>query len=433
MVRRLQYIFVVLFCCSVGLLRAQKENIDVMFVSTSGDTSYVKIKSIADERISGGVTVVDEKGGTTKVTAKTVQYMKVLNTNEEYFARPYDKKHVFMRIVLKGEIGLFEYQYREKKGSKYKIENEYFVEKPSEEKFSPFTKKNYRDIVNYWMKDNQSLVNKVNDKYYTYDDKEAIVEEYNNWLKNGKPGKTWTKEEGNFTIPENTYNYIETPKPPRPSYDPDLYGSRFGLEIPVFASYSIINYPDQLNNLVRTKSGGFGYYVGAGVRMNAGRSFSFRLGLNFKMKRYSSEYVVFDTSDSTQYLATEHGDFHLMGTYFGLSYDTRTFFIGAILDVAYYNHAKFRYELQTMGGQKLPAFDDKSSIIAEKLKTQVDLSVVFGYKFSLLNKQLNLKPSFMYSFPLSKLFNIQSTNGLGLNGYLVQLGLFVDLGFKKRG
>src|SRR5690606_15435041 len=131
LVRRLQYIFVVLFCCSVGLLRAQKENIDVMLVSTSGDTSYVKIKSIADERISGGVTVVDEKGGTTKVTAKTVQYMKVLNTNEEYFARPYDKKHVFMRIVLKGEIGLFEYQYREKKGSKYKIENEYFVEKPS--------------------------------------------------------------------------------------------------------------------------------------------------------------------------------------------------------------------------------------------------------------------------------------------------------------
>ncbi len=421
-----------MLCFSGSLAWAQKENVDVMMVSSSGDTSYVKIKSIAEERISGGVTVVDEKGGTTKVNAKSVQYLKIINTNEEYFARPYDKKMVFMRIVLKGEIGLFEYQYREKKGSNYKVENEYFVEKPSEEKFSPFTKKNYRDVVNEWMIDNEALVKKVNDKYYTYDDKEAIVEEYNNWLKNGKPGKTWTREEGNFTLPQTTYNYVETPKEPRAVYDPDMYGSRFGLEIPLFGTYSIINYPDQLNNLVRSKSGGFGYHLGIGARVNAGKSFSFRAGLNFKMKRYISEFVVFNTTDSLQYLATEHGNFYLMGTYFGFSYDTRTFFIGAMLDIAYYNHAKFRYDLQTMNGVKLPSFDDKESIIAEKLRTQADLSIVFGYKFSLLNKQLNLKPSFIYSFPLSRLFHVQGTNGLGLNAYLVQLGLFVDIGFKKK-
>ncbi len=402
-------------------------------VTNGGDTTHAQIKSINDERISGGVTIVDEKGGTTRLNAKSIQYMKIIGTNEEYFSRNNsENKPVLMRLVLKGEIGLFEYQYREKSGNKYKIINEYFVEKPKDEKFSAFTRKNYKDIVNDWMKDAESLVLKVNDKYYTYDDKEAIVEEYNNWLKNGKPGKTWTREEGNFTLPQNTYSHIETPKPPKPAYDPDLYGSRFGLELPIFVNYSIINYPDQLNNVVRSKSGGFGYYVGAGVRMNAGKKFSFRLGINFKMKRYASEYIVFNTTDSMQYLASERGDFNLMGTYFGFSYDTRNFFIGALLDVSYYNHQNYRYELSSLTGVPLPAFKDNKSILAEKIKTQADLSIMFGYKFALFNNQLNLKPTFMYSFPLSKLFNVQGTNGLGLNAYLVQLGLTIDVGFRKK-
>jgi hypothetical protein len=270
-----KWIILVILVLSTAVLQAQKELVNGTIVTLQGETLTVKIKPASEDKLAKGISVYnDTTEEFKKYSSKDISYFKY--ENDEFFAKTADgeDKPVFMKKEIDGPATLFTHTYKIEKGNDKVEVVDYYVEKKETGKFKLMNKKTFKTDMADFYSDYEALSEKIKGSYYTYDEKEATVEEYNDWVKQGKPGKTWTKEDGNYTHTDNNNNNTNNDNNNngnnnRNNWKEELPydGSKFAIEIPIMANYSMI-YSDNLVTAVGVKnsSGGFGYNVGVGLR-----------------------------------------------------------------------------------------------------------------------------------------------------------------------
>jgi hypothetical protein len=188
---------------------------------------------------------------------------------------------------------------------------------------------------------------------------------------------------------------------------------------------------------VQTKNGGFGYNFGAGARFDITPSILVRTGFTVRNKRFDAYYQAYDP-DTNLYNVNETGNINYFGLYAMLHYESRNLILGGGFDLSFANIYSAKYRITDMGGNIHGGNEDESqSIIAPNgFNVQFDLTFNFGYKINIASDRVRLKPVFQYSIPLVTLFDLNLPTSpptqAGVSGYLVQLGMIVDVGFKKK-
>lgn len=453
---RYQWVLTILFIFTASFAQAQSDLVDGTIVTLQGETLSVKIKPAQADKLAKGISIYnDTTEEFTKLNTKNISYFKYADS--EYFAKTVDGKLVFMEREMDGAAQLYTYTYKVEKGNDRVEVVDYYVEKKEDGKFKLMDKKTFKNDMSEFYSDDQALSEKIKGGYYTYNEKEATVEEYNDWVAQGKPGKTWRKEDGNYTKQNgsetnndsnNNNNNSNNGRRFNPEPDNEYDGSKFGIDIPVMANYSLIT-SDQIVSQVGVKntSGGFGYSGGIGLRWQLGRAFFWRNGLSVKMKRFHSTYMA--TDDASNLLSVdEYGNLHQLGWYSSLHMELGNFIFGAGFDLAFGSIYRADYSIKNSSGQVIYTGEaDPQSIIAQdtatgnnKFNAQFDISLTLGYKIRLANGAFNIKPAFQYTLPLVSMFDIQVSglgppsffNRTGVYGSTINLGIIFDIGFPKK-
>lgn len=452
-----KWIFIFFLFFTGSFLQAQTDDfVNGTIVTVGGETLSVKMKPAKADKLAKGVSIFnDTTQEYTKLTAKNISYFKY--NDEEYFAKPVDGKQVFMEKVIEGSAQLYTYTYKEEKGNKMVEVVDYYVEKKEDGKFKLMTKKTFKNDMSEFYSDNVALTDKIKANYYTYDEKEATVEEYNDWVAQGKPGKTWRKEDGNYTqntdsnnnnnnSNNNTNNNSNNNNSNNSStiYD----GSKFGIDIPLMANYSLINTDNAVTQAgVRNSSNGFGYNLGIGLRWQLSKTIFWRNGLSFRTKRFHSNYAVTTDTTGSIGVADEYGTLHNIGIYSAMHLEFGNFILGGGIDLSFAQIYRADYSIKNSAGAVIDNTQNTDvSIIAQqngknKFNVQFDMNLILGYKFRIANGALNIKPIFQYTVPLVSLFDLpqiyqgQPTsfyNRTGTYGFLISLGVIVDIGFPAK-
>lgn len=446
-----RWFLLILISFSSITINAQKDNINGTIVTLSGETLSVKIKPAQEDKLAKGISIYnDTTEEYKKLTAKDIKYFKY--EDSEYFSKTVDGKEVFMEREIDGPATLYTYHYKVEKGNDRVEVVDYYVEKKETGSFKLMNKKTFKTDMSDFYSDDEALSDKIKGGYYSYTEKEATVEEYNDWVAQGKPGKTWRKEDGNYTKDNgdqsnNTNNNNNTNNTNNRENKNSFYdGSKFGIDIPLLANYSIIS-SDQLVTQVGVKnsSNGFGYNLGIGLRWQLSKTIFWRNGVNFRMKRFHSNYAAQDTAGNN-YNVDEYGNLHYFGIYSALHLEFGNFILGAGFDISFGNVYRADYSIKdNTGFEVYKEQNQPTSIIAQKndknnFNAQFDLNLILGYKIRLANGACNLKPVFQYTIPLVSMFDVPVTgigppsfyNRTGVNGFLINLGVIVDVGFPPK-
>ena len=456
-----KWILLVIIFITSSVLRAQSDDlINGTIVTVQGETLSVKIKPAQPDKLAKGISVYnDTTQEFTKLTGKDIKYFKY--EESEYFAKTVDNKLVFMEREIDGPAQLFTYTYKVEKGNDRVEVVDYYVEKKDDGTLKLMTKKTFKSDMSDFYSDDEALSEKIKNAYYTYDEKEATVEEYNDWVAQGKPGKTWRKEDGNYTKENgndpnygnnnnnnnNTNNNYYNTNNNRNSRNANTFydGSKFAIDIPLLANYSIISADNLVTAAgVKNTSNGFGYNLGIGVRWQLSKTFFWRNGVQFRMKRFHSTYAAQDTAGN-QYGVEEYGNLHYFGIYSAMHMEFGNFILGAGFDLSVASVYKADFTIKdNTGAVVYNETNQSNSIIAHdnstqknKFNAQFDLNLILGYKVRLIKGALNLKPIFQYTIPLVSMFDVPISgagipsfyNRTGVYGFLINLGVVVDIGF----
>jgi hypothetical protein len=449
---RHQWILVIILVISTAHLNAQADLINGTVVTVEGETLSVKIKPAQADKLAKGISVYnDTTEEYTKLTTKNISYFKY--NDAEYFAKPVDGKLVFMEREIDGPAQLYTYTYKVEKGNDRVEVVDFYVEKKETGTFKLMNKKTFKTDMADFYSDDEALADKIKGGYYSYNEKEATVEEYNDWVAQGKPGKTWTKEDGNYTKVNgnennnnNSNNTTNNNSNNRNNRDTYYDGSKFGIDIPLMADFSIISSDPLVKQAnVINSSNGFGYNGGIGLRWQLSKSIFWRNGFSVRMKRFHSNYAAQDTSGN-QYNVDEYGNLHYFGLYSTIHFELGNFILGAGFEASFANVYRADYSIKNNTGQVVYNEQNQpNSIIAEKnnqnnFNGQFDMNFILGYKIRMANGAFNLKPVFQYTMSLVSMFDVPITgigfpsfyNKTGVYGSLINLGFIVDIGFPPK-
>lgn len=416
-----------------------------IIVLSNGDTLKVRIKPDRDERMCKQIQVWDVNSNSPKrYQPRELKYFS-LNKQNYYSLKDDEGKSVFMEAKIEGEATLFAYTYREEKGKK-EIVTDFYIRKQGGGLIKvPTQPSRFRNDMALYFNDYPQLSAKISDKTYGYYDMEAVTEEYNAWAKAGKPKQSTPdliQDEQRTPGPKLVKNKVEVEK-----------GSRIGLDIPLFATYNFVNYPTTLNQLYTTKTIGFGFDLGVGMRIRLLRGLTMRTGVNMRDKgmKVSSDVLPVQGVDGNGNVITfnlklrEQGRMYYPGIYLNLGQEWSHFHVGGGFNLSFYSfyRGKYSVESQFVNFQEDPS---SSSFIVHGLTDNEGRPKNFNMQFDIhfsvggrikVGEYLTLKPTIMYAVPMVPLYNsgieVQgsfSSTELNVSGYQLKFGLITDLGFK---
>lgn len=450
-------IYLLLLACVPAVMGLNAQvNIDDFepgkIVLSNGDTLNVRIKPDRDEKMSRQIQVFDVQNSTQKkYLPKDLKYY-TLNKVEYFALKDEEGKAVFMELKIKGEANLYGYTYKEEKGKK-EVVTDYYIRKQGGGLIKvPTQPSRFRSDMSVYFSDHPTIPEKITHKQYGYFDMEYITEEYNEWVKAGKPkAPVSLQPDDRDKGPRLIKNKVEQEK-----------GSRVGLDIPLFATYNFVSYPALLNQIYTTKTIGFGFDLGAGVRIRLIRGLNMRMGINIldKGMRVTAqnspvEIQLSDGTNTTGYISfNERGRMYYPGLYLGMSQEWSHFHVGGGFNLLFYSFYRGRYDYTltyTSGGSQIVQSSDESkakgSFLVHNLlldaqgrspnfNTQFDIHFSVGGRFK-IGDNITLKPTLMYSIPMVSLYpsgiEVQgsfSNTQLNVSGYQLKLGLITDIGFK---
>jgi hypothetical protein len=101
------------------------------------------------------------------------------------------EEFAFMQVVDKGELTLYQLDLeRDKKGEIEVYETQYYVKKTTEKAAIRVKENNFKKDVGALVKDNEDMLDEVNNKDLVFEDLEKVIKEYNAWsLKEGNKNK----------------------------------------------------------------------------------------------------------------------------------------------------------------------------------------------------------------------------------------------------
>ena len=414
------------------------------------------IKPDRDDRLARQVQVWDEQN-----LAPRRYQPKDLNgfvlENEEFAAKKEaDGRKVFMKVLEKGPVTLYGYTYREDKGKKEIVTDYYLEKKGTGFKLVPSAKGKFRTEMSYYFADDFELAQKIDDKAYVHSDMEMVVSEYNERRQPSKPvannnNNNVTPRDSSGTTPvirNDPPQVDDTDRPILRANVPERPRKTIGVEAMALATYTLISYPNTLNQLYRTSSGGAGFEVGLGFRATVARGLTFRTGINIRDKAFkftaSNLQLVDGQGNVTSAAINESGRTYYPGIYFNIGQEWKYFMVGGGFNTSFYSAYRGKYSYTTSSG--FSGGDDKAkgSLMVHDINRpdgsennfnmQFDINLTVGGRFAVGDK-LTLKPVLMYSIPMVPLFNsgVNINNGLSnvelnVNAYTLKLGLIVDFG-----
>jgi len=413
-------------------------------VLSNGDTLSVQIRDDRDEKMSRQVQVWDPQNNAPKrYQPKDLKFFTVNKVN--YYSLKNDEgRGVFMEAKIEGEATLYGYTYREEKGKKDIVTDFYIKKKGGGLIKVPTQNGKFKTDMALYFSDFPQLSEKIANKQYSYSDMEAVTEEYNEWVKLGKP-----KRDERFAA--------EKPGPKLVNNKPqEDKGARVGIDIPIFATYNFISYPSILNQLYTTRTIGFGFDVGLGARFRLVRGLTLRAGINIRDKgmKISTDNLPIQVTDQNGNLypdalkVREQGRMYYPGIYLNLGQEWSHWHVGGGFNLSFYSFYRGKYSLESANYPQLNETVDKSkgSFIVHDLNnsdgrdknfnTQFDIHFSVGGRFK-VGDFVILKPTLTYAIPMIPLYNsgqtVQgafSTNELNVSGYQLKIGLITDIGFK---
>ena len=442
------FVFLVVLLFSVFSAGAQVTISDFdpgIIVLSSGDTLKVRIKPEREERMSKQIQVWDvNSNGPKRYQARELKFYS-LNKQNFYSLKDEEGKSVFMEAKVEGDATLFSYAYREENGKK-EVVSDYYVRKKGGGLIKvPTQPSRFRNDMALYFNDYPQLAAKITGKTYGYFDMEAVTEEYNAWTNSGKPKETrpdQQRDEPQTTGPKLVRNKVEQEK-----------GSRFGLDVPVFATYNFVNYPTSLNQLYSTRTIGFGFDVGLGARIRLVRGLTMRAGINMRDKgmKISSDVLPVQGIDANGNVINftlkvrEQGRMYYPGIYLNLGQEWSHFHVGGGFNMSFYSFYRGSYTVESQYGNAEEDPANSSFIVhgltdsegqGKNFNMQFDIHMAVGGRIK-VGEFITLKPTLMYAVPMLPLYNsginVQSSfsnTELNVSGYQLKFGLITDLGFK---
>lgn len=432
---------------SVAGLKAQVSIDDFdpgVIVLSNGDSLQVRIKPDREERMSRQIQVWDaQNNGPKRYQPKDVKFFSV-NKENFYALKEEEGRSVFMQQKVAGAANLFGYTYREDKGKK-EIVTDFYIKKEGGGLIKvPTQPSKFKSDMALYFSDFPELSEKIATKQYGYYDMEAVTEEYNAWIKAGKP-----KNDDRFTSEPSGPKLVNN----KPKEDNN---NRIGIDIPLYASYNFVSYPTALNQLYTTRTIGFGFDVGIGARFRLVRGLTLRTGVNFRDKgmKVSSDNLQIQIKDNNgnQYTdilkVREQGRMYYPGIYLNLGQEWSHFHVGGGFNLSFYSFYRGKYSLESQNFPQLNETVDRSKVSfivhdltdsegrGKNFNMQFDINFSVGGRFK-IGEFITLKPTIMYSIPMIPLYNsgvsVQgsfSTTELNVTGYQLKIGLITDIGFK---
>jgi hypothetical protein len=97
------------------------------------------------------------------------------------------EEFAFMQVVDKGELTLYQLDLeRDKKGEIEVYETQYYVKKTTEKAAIRIKENNFKKDIGALVKDNEDMLDEVNNKDLVFEDLEKVIKDYNAWaLKKG--------------------------------------------------------------------------------------------------------------------------------------------------------------------------------------------------------------------------------------------------------
>ena len=101
------------------------------------------------------------------------------------------EEFAFMQVVDKGELTLYQLDLeRDKKGEIEVYETQYYVKKTTEKAAIRIKENNFKKDIGALVKDNEDMLDEVNNKDLVFEDLEKVIKDYNAWaLKEGNKNK----------------------------------------------------------------------------------------------------------------------------------------------------------------------------------------------------------------------------------------------------
>lgn len=400
---------------SVAGLKAQVSINDFdpgVIVLSNGDSLQVRIKPDREERMSRQIQVWDaQNNGPKRYQPKDVKFFSV-NKENFYALKEEEGRSVFMQQKVAGAANLFGYTYREDKGKK-EIVTDFYIKKEGGGLIKvPTQPSKFKSDMALYFSDFPALSEKIATKQYGYYDMEAVTEEYNAWIKAGKP-----KNDDRFTSEPSGPKLVNN----KPKEDNN---NRIGIDIPLYASYNFVSYPTALNQLYTTRTIGFGFDVGIGARFRLVRGLTLRTGVNFRDKgmKVSSDNLQIQIKDNNgnQYTdilkVREQGRMYYPGIYLNLGQEWSHFHVGGGFNLSFYSFYRGKYSLESQNFPQLNETVDRSKVSfivhdltdsegrGKNFNMQFDINFSVGGRFK-IGEFITLKPTIMYSIPMIPLYN----------------------------
>ena len=440
MVRRhISFLFLLILWGSVCQLKAQTTTeIEAGYVvSGSGDTLRGYLKPVREDRPGRSVSFFQTPDADAqKFTPKTIKGFGYGETQFE--TGMVEDRMEFLRVDMSGAINLLIFTERVKKGGGYTSVQRQFIRLQGSTRTFEINKGNFRKEMVIHVSDHPTLTQRIRDKALGYDDLGAIIEEYNEWVKAGKPRQAWEPENGNYTLNPKD-DEAEFQKAARPENQQE--GGKWGIEMPLMASWGFLN-TDQQINFLRPTAPGTNLYAGLGMRYRISPEFLLRFGLNYAQKNFKVGFSVQDTS-GVSYNAEERWQLPMLSSYAMLEYQSGHFFLAGGLQIgvitAPHGHIRITNGAGTEVASEALSLDPQapnSSFLFRSVPNQVDLIFSTGLVF--YAKNWVFKPGLQYGIPLQNMFQFQdginttpptpNFSTFSARAFTFQIGVVIDFG-----
>jgi hypothetical protein len=414
-------------------------------VRSSGDTVRGYIRAYKLDRLSRTIYFTENPDNLTeRVLAKDLQGFGI--EGHTYETVDVDGRLEFAELEMDGEMRLLIYSGREKKGSKYVTVTKKFVRLAGSNRAHEINTKNFRTELPIHVQDHPTLSERIRNREFGYAELEQVVEEYNEWVKAGRPRNAWDKQGGNYTIDYGKNQEEEFTSAAKP-YDESIEGPRLGIEGFGLVSFGMLNSDRELGFLgVRFGPGGPGVNAGIGVRYRFHREFVVRGGLGYQLRGFTMNYTAVESNPSPgqepmQFNIQETWNIGYVNTYIHMDYESENFFFGIGFSGSLFNHNSGKIQINDVAG--VPIGDPENlasgeSLILQGFNNTFDLNLGTGLLFYSRDRRIRYKPMFMYSIPLIKMINLRSDDPVlasfapySLSNFRLQLGLLVDFGWYR--
>ena len=345
----------------------------------------------------------------------------------------------FMKPVVKGYLTLYSYYFMRDNGQ-YSIEDHNYYLRKENGIALGIKRIEFSTKISEYLKDYPGLSEKIKTKELKYDDLRDIVKEYNDWYAASNIANSEKSRDTLNNLNRNDGSANRTVQEPL-QLDLGEYKVKTGLDIPIFITRGYVHVPEYLRESIIAHSGGIGYDIGIGLKVDFSEYINVKLGFHSWNKIFNANYKALATDNlgnQLEIVIKENGSFNYLGIYIQMHYNISYFFIGGGFDISASEKYKCDYEIYTLSDELLQTKNNQSeSPLIDRHNEQMDIVMTAGLRFK-VKKKLIIKPAVEFTVPMQPVINTGvyytsplsgETNEVNISAFALKFGAVVEFDF----